>query len=484
MTRIAALVLLFLITAIDALAQQSVSFTPLDGLARDLKNELARQISADEKRAEIASLLQEHTQELALYSLGASVYATLVEEERLDKQIGSSSSSSGSTSLVSRGSVPSIVGVAVDSGALYQSVSGNVVTFRLNPSGLARALVKNSYWASGPALSPTAMEDGLRRISASASFDFTEGSSAGAFTAERSQLKEAALRIEIVNKRDPRHPSHRDAIRQVRANMAPLVAAVTAFFDTLKKMPGYDEWRIDTAVSLTSVDISDDDDLKSALDSVADDFTARFASNPELKNLANSMVEGIKSYRTVRDNVFQNIKRSSAFTFEYAFNRMTLPETAFAALPGGTIVPDLSTGRLIFSSPLGGVGEATLNGSATFFNSTRPEMSGSLRDVQVAGSLDFRLPEIQGVGKPVLTLAGLEVFLHQQPFGVKVRIRDIETDKGAIGVFQGKLTFPAGKSGVQIPVSLTMANRSEFNTEREVRGAIGFTFDMDKLFSR
>jgi len=125
-----------------------------------------------------------------------------------------------------------------------------------------------------------------------------------------------------------------------------------------------------------------------------------------------------------------------------------------------------------------------LNGSVTFFNSTLPQMHGNLRDIQVSAGLDFRLPEIQSVGSPVLTFAGLGVFLNQQPFGVKVDIGGFETEDGAIGVFQTKLTFPAGRSGVRIPLSFTVANRSEFNTENEIRGAIGLTFDLDKLFSR
>jgi hypothetical protein len=44
--------------------------------------------------------------------------------------------------------------------------------------------------------------------------------------------------------------------------------------------------------------------------------------------------------------------------------------------------------------------------------------------------------------------------------------------------------MPAGASGVSIPLSLTVANRSEFNTEGEVRGAVGLTFDFDSLFAR
>ena len=378
MIRIAALVFLLVITLNNATAQ-TVSFTPLDGLARDLKQVLPKQPSRDQKRAEAASLLQEYTHELALYALGAAVYTTLVEEDRLDKQVGSSSSSSGSTSLVSRGSVPSIIGIAVDSGALYQSVSGNVVTFRLNPSGLARALTKNSYLLSGPPLDATALDEGLRRISASASFDFKGGTSPGVFTGERSQLKEAAIRFEIINKRDPRHSSHRAAIQQLRGDMGTLVEDVTTYFNTLKRMPGYDRWREDMSGLLVD-SVAEDARLSAALRVVGDDFTSKFASNPDLKNFANSMVEGIKSYRTVRDSVYESIKRSSLFTFEYAYNKMSIPETALAAIPTGTTIPDLSTGRLIFSSPIGTVGEATLNGSATFFNSTNPLMHGNLRD--------------------------------------------------------------------------------------------------------
>jgi hypothetical protein len=328
------------------------------------------------------------------------------------------------------------------------------------------------------------LEEGLRRISASASFDFDEGASQGFLGPERSQLREAAVRFEIVNKRDPRHSSHAAAIQRLRSNMGPLVAAVTSYFETLKKMPGYDKWREEKSVILASVDMSDDAALKAALFAIADEFTGTFASNPDLRNLGDSLVEGIQSYRTIRDNVYANIKRSSVFTFEYAFNKLTVPENALVALPAGATLPDLSTARLIFSSPLGAAGEATLNASATFFNSTLATMSGNLRDIQIAGSIDFRLPELQGVGKPVLTFAGLGVFLHQQPFGVPVRIRDLETEDGAIGVFQGKLTFPAGRSGVRIPVSFTIANRSEFNTETEVQGSIGVSFDLDKLFAR
>lgn len=485
MTRSKTLFLLLLsgVNIENAPAQtQPVSFVPFEAVAQTFKDPAMRSKGND--TGEIASVLKENVQEFAQYALGKSVYTALVEENRIDKQLGSSAASSGSTSLVSKGSVPSLIGLAVESGALYQSVSGNVVTFRLNPAGLVRALAKNAYLAAGPALNVPAMERVINRLSASASFDFQQGSSPGTFTAERSQLREAAFRVDLLNKRDPRHPAHAAAIQRLKNDMKPFVDSITKYFDALNNKPEYAEWVSASSKKLTGFQNLNDDGLKSAIVAVGDDFAARFAGDPELKQLGGGIVDSIKSYRTIRDEIFHSIANSSVLTFEYAFNKLTVPDTALAALPMGTVLPDLSTARLIFSSPIGSVGEATLNGSVTMFNSTLPQMRGNLRDVQVAGSLDFRLPELQSVGKPVLTFAGLGAFLHQQPFGVKVKLRDVETADGTIGVFQARLTFPAGRSGVRIPVSFTVANRSEFNTEKEVRGSIGVTFDLDKLFAR
>ena len=460
---------------------QSDRFVPSPTFLTGLRDIDKRQSEADQK-SDIAGAVVSATGEFALYTLGPSVYTSLAEENRLDKQVGSSSGSAGSTSLVSHGSVPSILGLAVEGGALYQAVSGNVVTFRLNPSGLARALTRNSYLASGPPADPAVLENAFSRISASASFDFSKGSTAGTFTAERSQLREASVRIDIINKRDPRHPSHARNVRRIREAMGPLAEKVNEYFEKVKAMPGYDLWVQEKADALFKA--SDDASRTAILESAADEFTQMFGSSSELTEMAEVMVRNIKSYRNVRNSVFAAIAKSPSVTFEYAFSKLSVSDEILAGLPAGTTLPDLSTARLIVASPLGNRGEASLNASATFFNSTMPDMRGNLRDLQVAAGFDFRLPELQGIGAPTFTVAGLGVFLHQQPFGLKVKIRDKETDDGPIGVFQTKLTFPAGKSGARIPLSFTVANRSEFNTETEVKGSIGLTFDLDKLFSR
>jgi hypothetical protein len=48
---------------------------------------------------------------------------------------------------------------------------------------------------------------------------------------------------------------------------------------------------------------------------------------------------------------------------------------------------------------------------------------------------------------------------------------------------QAKLTIPLWDTGIQFPISVTLANRTELVKEKEVRGNFGFTFDFSKLLS-
>ena len=56
-------------------------------------------------------------------------------------------------------------------------------------------------------------------------------------------------------------------------------------------------------------------------------------------------------------------------------------------------------------------------------------------------------------------------------------------EPGWINVVQAKLTVPVKGSGVKIPLSISYANRTELLNEKDVRGHIGVTFDMDVLSS-
>lgn len=113
------------------------------------------------------------------------------------------------------------------------------------------------------------------------------------------------------------------------------------------------------------------------------------------------------------------------------------------------------------------------------------EHIGRVRDYRISGQFDIPLPEIANIGKPTLSFSGLYLHLLQEPLGEQVKVNGVAVSRtGGIDLFQSKLTIPVKGAGVKIPISFTVANRTELIKEREVRGTIGVTFDFDSLFSK
>ena len=95
------------------------------------------------------------------------------------------------------------------------------------------------------------------------------------------------------------------------------------------------------------------------------------------------------------------------------------------------------------------------------------------------------LKEIQNIGRPTLSFSGQFLALVNEPLGQQLTFKGVTIDRrGNVGVFQTKLSIPIKDSGVKIPISFTYATRTELVKERDVRGNIGITFDLDSLFSK
>jgi hypothetical protein len=132
--------------------------------------------------------------------------------------------------------------------------------------------------------------------------------------------------------------------------------------------------------------------------------------------------------------------------------------------------------------------QLTANASTTIFNTIPTGTNtGRVRDFRLSGQLDIGLPKISdSLGKPTMTFSGLYMDLLQQPLGQQVLVNDVPVNqKGNVGVFQAKVSFPAGKgSGVTIPISFTYATRTELIKESDVRGQMGVTFNLESIFSK
>jgi hypothetical protein len=128
---------------------------------------------------------------------------------------------------------------------------------------------------------------------------------------------------------------------------------------------------------------------------------------------------------------------------------------------------DEYTGEAIFDYGIHDRVNLTLNGGYFYKNST--VIGGDLRGANFAGQLQFQMtPEKSLSGRSPLYffLASEGNWMSGAPFNYKL---------------QGKVKIPIA-NGIDFPISLTFANRTNLIDERDVRGQFGFTFDTAKLF--
>lgn len=490
-------------------------------------------------------------------------FILLAEESRVDKQVGSGPSTSGSTSLTVKGSAPTILGLAVENGALVQSVSGTTVTFRGNPLGIYNALANKGFVQSYDESDQSAFTRFLRSLSFSVSFDTSRGNDTSTtdmggmpapniFTADKEQLSAFSLRYEIYNKRDPRHRDYKrdwEIFVDSSSTREFTVAASTMIDALLERIPegtitigqktilitfgtsitGQDtiktgdnvcllykpdaRGRISAPSAFAPIDSADPGpgllrecgvitgftpaptELYRFKDPVlqqwyqATQLAVRSASPAQvdsvLRERLNSIpVEGLtsqgseaiadlsvklKTYLDARQMILDKIAKGGIVTFEYTNTRQVN-------------APNLSNFRFVAEKGAGGSFDATANGSLTIFDKIPAGMTKRIRDFQFAGQLDAAFGKAEDVGKIVLSFAGKYQRLLEDamtPDGMMA----MDT-KGDIAVGQLKLTVPIKGTGFKIPISVTFANRTELIKEKEVRGNIGITFDLDALFAR
>jgi hypothetical protein len=150
--------------------------------------------------------------------------------------------------------------------------------------------------------------------------------------------------------------------------------------------------------------------------------------------------------------------------------------------------------RFIAEGQWGSRVDVTANAAMTFQHSGSvplPQAAdiGGRRDWQVAGQLDVPLGSLEkrvaagaGIGAPVVGVAFLLKDLTDRA-AVSFAGKTFTVERGLIFAVQGRVELSVKGSGVKIPLSLSYANRTELLKEKDVRGHVGVTFDMDVLSS-
>ncbi len=408
---------------------------------------------------------------LALVAVKIDKMVPVLEEARVDKQVGGDSGNSGSTSLVSKGSIPSVLGLAVERGALTQDIDGTTITFRGNPVGIVKALGKSGFIESYDDDSQSARL--LRKFSFAVSFDSSRGQQAGTLTGDLQQLSSYSFRFDIFNKRDPRNRSYRENWTNLIKGLGQQIAdSQSRLSSPLDNDAGFSNWLKSAQQAIINAPA---EDVEKVMKDQLLNQLAKVSIGQDIRKELEIFAPLVDSYLSDRNNILELASNAPIITFEYTNTRRTDP------------LPDLSNFKLIAETGIfKGKADLTANASFTLFNSLPAGRADRLRDFQFAGQLDVPLGEVQKIGNFVLSFSGMykRRFLKAAMFEdemLNLAMKDRSRDT-AIG--QVKLTIPVKGSGVKIPISVTFANRTELIKEKEVRGNIGITFDLDSIFAK
>ena len=450
-----------------------------------IRDDVRRQLASIEadiiKKSRSENLLPHQTREQARmaaidFTANPQLYAELLtnlelpheefvkdlEAARIDKQVGGAEGNAGSTTLVSKGGTPAVLGFAVENGGLTRTVDGTTVTFRGNPVGLVEAFQKTGFI---PSYQDSKSTELLRKLSFSVSFDTSRGNTPGTLLANRQQLSSYSFRYEFKNDRDPRNKKYADEWAKLVSGHAQQVAnALSSGLLVLDSNPEYAEW---LRITKQAVANASDADLPNVLAQRFEAFQ-EIKMPPEFVQFINSFRTEFIAYRQDRSKLLEIIAKAPIFTVEYVNNRR----------PG---LIDTSTLNFIAETGMfQGKADLTYNGTVTFFNSSPGAGMKRVRNFDHSLRLDMPIGDPRRFSG-ILTFAGKYKRLMEDEMtsgGAKMKI------KGDMATGQLLFTIPIKGSGFKIPISLTFANRTEFVKEKEVRGNFGFTFDLDSILEK
>ncbi len=389
------------------------------------------------------------------------------EANRTDEQIGATAGASGTTTLVSKGAVPKILAFAMENGAVTRTQSGTTLTFRGNLGGIVDALAGKGFVDISTNDDPSSRI--LNRLSFSTSFDASRGNTGTTttFTGDQQQLSQWSARFQIIDQRDPLDRNNtKDWYRIASGSLTALAIASREVSNALEADPAFTNWLKSAQAAIAKLPAD-----KNAIEKELTSQMSMFPTTTLLPSTTRAFAEYDRAATTLvaeRKKVLDQIAEGAQVAFEFTNDRpLNLPKT----------------NNLRIAGAVGGTVDLTGNASVTLFDTIPTGLSRRVRDYQLSAELSVRVGAADTTGPFVLAFSGK--FLHQFEDSVGDGGTILPDTSGTTAIAQAKLTVPVGKNvGVKMPLSITWANRTELIKEKQVRGNIGITYDLDSLFAR
>jgi hypothetical protein len=499
-------------TALLLVLFSATTATPQDGRLTsynvDLTDAQAAAPASAARQTAVEHLINipHHTQGFVAFAYGDVLFDTVLglwDQSRVDKQIGSTASGSGATDLVSLPSTPELFGLALNLGALTQSVSGSVVTFRGNADGIIRAIGGQPISCNG-----CTGTHGLKNLAFAVSFDLnrqatqqatTNGAANSATTTvpgtillpkNTKQFSSFNARYDIYNPKDTRSPAFQKAWadwfalhqKDLEAAAKELLDA-SDFLDPFLEDTKLADLRGEYTTRLNQADSADVQRLFTEYLSKA--LALARADVPNFDQQALGVRAAYARYGQTYEDLFKGLRGKPQFSAEYTYSTPVNQ-------------PDMHNFRFIFASnPFSGGGLLSANAAVTLYGGQLPAGAkyGRLRDFQFAAQFDRPLGNIS-THPAVFTLAGY-VQYQLDPSVINIGQGNLVPGttitlpqdaqvllgrSGTMGIVQAKVTLKLKNSGVKIPIAVSWANRTDLLNATDVRGHIGITYDLDSLF--
>jgi len=442
------------------------------------------------------------------------------EASRLDVQSGSTPTASGSTSLVAKSGLSTLLSAAYEVGAFTQTTSGDTTTFHLNAGGFLGA-ISHAGAVSSDKLKCTVDGSGHRtyydppftwnNLAGSVSVDIDNSSSTTAAVSgsanssttvapQNVMLPSATGRVGAVTLTysflapyDPRSAKFQkawdDDYTQNKKNLQNLASGYTAKLGAVAPSLGgaaiaplvatyKAKFQADAAVGNGLKLEADFEDLFTQVLTVAGALDTTLATDLQQAQIAET------AFAQANQAVLTDTRKAigSSFTVEADYSHPVQQ-------------PETYTGRLIWSHPNGDA-LWTVNGAFTMYGAMPAGAKYQrLRDGQLSAEFDTPL------GNPnssIATLTGAFYMQYQtDPSVLNITAGNLVPGtsimlpsnaqvllgpSGLIVIGQGKLTIKT-KSGISIPLAVEYANKTDLLNATDVRGNIGISYDFSSFSS-
>jgi hypothetical protein len=432
-----------------------------------------------------------------------------------EKQVGSTSSTSGSTSLVSKNFTSRLLSVADEYGALTSSTSGQTTTVSGSLDQLFTAIEHVSSGAfvecavktiPGVWCVRSGLMNFLGRLSYSTSLDLNQPSTiTGTATGTVQGTAQQVTGTQGGNSFALSQFTAKGFIWAAKPKKEDLLKAWTDSADTpaatarqklidIQKAAGDDpggawqKWLANALPVLLSS--SKETDIYAQTQELMSTFVAGGTSAQDLVRAALDYSASLASTAAAERTAFDKAAWSKPIlTFEYDYNT-----------PSNQ--PTNSTFRLIWGQSLKNW-KMTGNAAGSIYNSTPSSSipgSGRLRDIQLGIEADRNPYQL---GNSLTATFGAAYYFQNQTSpailnvspsspisgvsftGLSSTATQVFTQKGKIHVGQLKITLAGGSgSGWKFPIAITGSNRTELITKSTIGAQVGVSYDFDSLFAK